>query len=194
MSTMISDVLKSAGLSEHESSIAAAIEEGLAQLDDALSIEPGQGLDTRERSLLEAAGLDFAPTTGTELEAIRLGAAEQFANLTASALTVSEAAEILDVDESRIRQRLGDHTLHGFKAGRAWQIPSWQFEHSAELPGLAEVMASSAEHHPAALCSFMTQPSEELLADGIPTAPRDWLLAGWPVDRVAKLAASLTRS
>jgi len=55
-------------------------------------------------------------------------------------ITTRQAADILDVDVSRVLQRLRQHTIYGLKAGRHWILPAFQFALDRELPGLAQVL------------------------------------------------------
>lgn len=194
MSTLVSDVLRDAGLGEREKVIAAAIEAGLARVDAALRVAPGAGLGLESRQVLAEAGLDFAEADPDELTRIRSTAAEEYAKLTAGSFTVAKTAELLGVDESRVRQRLGNRSLHGFKAGRAWQVPSWQFEQAVEIPSLSDVVHASSEDNSIALGLFMTRPNLDLDAGDGPMSPRDWLVSGRSAQRVVDLVSSLTTS
>ncbi len=80
----------------------------------------------------------------------------------------------------------------GWKDKGSWRLPAWQFAGTGVLPGLEAVLATVAQDQPAlVVAAFMTTAQEDLLVDGTPTTPRDWLLAGGDPRRVADLAAML---
>jgi hypothetical protein len=59
-----------------------------------------------------------------------------------SSLTRTEAAELLDVSEQAILDRLDAGDLIGLKKGREWRLPAWQFSPDSErgfVPGLAKL-------------------------------------------------------
>ena len=104
-------------------------------------------------------------------------------------LTCAEAAELLDVSEQAVLDRLESGALIGLKKGREWRLPTWQFNPDTErgfLPGLAElqrVFPGGA----VTLSSWVVAPSVDL--DG--ATPAGELAAG-RVDQVALVAKSLT--
>ncbi|WP_234420116.1 helix-turn-helix domain-containing protein [Rhodococcus ruber] len=60
----------------------------------------------------------------------------------AESLTRPEAAELLEVSEQAVLDRLKAGDLIGVKKGREWRLPSWQFDADTEqgfVPGLARV-------------------------------------------------------
>ena len=65
-----------------------------------------------------------------------------FSALVATAVSTREAAKLLDVDPSRIRQRLAGSrpSLYGLKWRGEWLLPRFQFAGRAEVPGLDEVV------------------------------------------------------
>ena len=109
-----------------------------------------------------------------------------------TALTVSDAARVLDVDTSRIRHRLAAGRLAGWKDRGSWRLPAWQFSESGVLPGLETVLAAMPDDQPPlVLAGFMTTPQPDLLVGDGPGTPRAWLLAGGDPQRVAAQAAML---
>lgn len=59
-----------------------------------------------------------------------------------ASLTRAEAAELLEVSEQAILDRLRAGDLIGLKKGREWRLPAWQFRPDTErgvLPGLAKL-------------------------------------------------------
>jgi hypothetical protein len=107
-------------------------------------------------------------------------------------LTTRQAAGILDVDISRVLQRLRQHTLYGLKAGRDWILPAFQFAVGRELPGLAQVLPrASTTIHPVALTQWFELPNNDLRLRGRCVSPIDWLRSGGRPTRVADLIADL---
>ncbi|AHI00114.1 hypothetical protein BC739_002492 [Kutzneria viridogrisea] len=109
-----------------------------------------------------------------------------------TALTVADAAAVLDVDTSRIRHRLAAGRLAGWKDRGSWRLPAWQFTENGVLPGLETVLAAMPEDQPPlVLAGFMTTPQPDLQVGDQPGTPRNWLLAGGDPRRVATQAAML---
>ncbi len=134
-------------------------------------------------------GLHITPDTTTRVLA---QSATAWADLLAASMSASEAARCLGVQESRVRQRLAEGTLYGFKDEGAWHVPALQFHRDALLPGLAEVARRIPRTlHPLAVVSWLTAPTPDLALNGRPASPRDWLLAGGDPAVAAALAAEL---
>lgn len=108
--------------------------------------------------------------------------AARYAALLASSLTTSEAAALLDVSEGRVRQRLGEGTLYGVKAGRENRLPAFQFGGGGEVPGIGRVVkAMRPGAHPVAAANFFSTPNPDLYLDEEEEhslSPRDRLLSG----------------
>jgi len=106
--------------------------------------------------------------------------AAKYVALLASALTTKEAAGVLGIGESRIRQRLREGTLYGVKAGRENRLPAFQFEGGREVPTIAEVLAPIERSvHPVALLNWFLLPNPDLYLEeeeARPVCPRHWLL------------------
>lgn len=133
-----------------------------------------------------------APTTD-DLAIMRLSSlAVQFDDrkaLAANSLSREQTAELLGVSPQAVTQNLEKGELAGFKTGRAWLIPSWQFDPDTQrgfLPGIADLTAA----FPAGVVSlsrWVVRDSVDL--DG--RTPRDALAAG-DLEAVLALASSLT--
>lgn len=107
-------------------------------------------------------------------------------------LTAKEAAAILQVNPSRIRQRLDEGTLWGFKHEGEWRLPDWQFSQGALVPGMPGVnLALGKDHDPLVVEGFLFSPSPDLVLDGIEVTPLQWLQATSDPEPVALAAASL---
>ncbi len=62
---------------------------------------------------------------------------------------MAEAARLLGVDPSRVRQRLGERTLYGVKTARGWRLPAFQFDLDQPdrlVPGIGALIEQ--EPHP----------------------------------------------
>ncbi|GAF48819.1 helix-turn-helix domain-containing protein [Rhodococcus wratislaviensis] len=102
-----------------------------------------------------------------------------------ASLTRPEAAELLDVSEQAVLDRLKAGDLVGLKKGREWRLPSWQFSADSELgfvPGLARVSAVFAGGV-VSLTEWALAPNSDL--DG--ATPAEVLAAGH-VDDVVRAA------
>lgn len=102
------------------------------------------------------------------------------------ALGVAQVARLLNVSESRIRQRAAARTLYAVKSGSTLRFPGFQFAGGAELPNWEQVAPHfPADAHPVAVERFMDAPHPDLDVDGDPVSPSDWLLSGGPASTVA---------
>ncbi|GAB7006855.1 hypothetical protein JCM18899A_43280 [Nocardioides sp. AN3] len=104
-------------------------------------------------------------------------------------LTRAEVAELLEVSEQAILDRLESGALVGLKKGREWRLPTWQFDPDAErgfVPGLAELRAVFPGGV-VTLSKWVTTPSVDL-DDATPAGE----LAAGHVDQVVLAAKSLT--
>jgi hypothetical protein len=131
-----------------------------------------------------------APLTQTALE---------FAGLLQASLSVEQAAGLLRVNASRIRQRLGgEHrSLYGIKQGKTWRVPKFQFVGRHLVPGMGQVLAAlPRDLHPVAIQRWFTTPHSDLRSDADAdeertVAPIDWLKAGHSPDTIVDLAREL---
>lgn len=104
----------------------------------------------------------------------------------ARSLTRSQVAELLDVSEQAVTDRLEARELVGLKSGREWRLPVWQFSADAErgyLPGLARLRAVFPGGS-VSLTEWATTPNTEL--EG--ATPAD-MLAAERVEEVVRAAA-----
>ncbi len=156
-------------------------------------------LDEHELAALSRGGLgqvvDF--TDQDTPDPLGQGAAE-YAALVATALPAAQAARVLGVDASRVRQRLGSEprTLYGIKHRRSWRLPRFQFDDSGAglVPGMELVLPHlDAALHPLSVVLWFTMPCPDLVPPDSedPLSPRDWLRLGYPPAAVAVLAADL---
>jgi hypothetical protein len=144
-----------------------------------------------EAAALRRAGLVRAPLSPDAPDSVA-GLAAAYAALMASSLSVSEAAQRLRVDPSRVRQRLTERTLFGFKERGTWRLPAFQFDAAGTVPGL-EVVVPRVDPglHPVAVERWFTLPCPDLEIDERAVSPRDWLRAGGSAEVVAEIAAEI---
>ena len=148
--------------------------------------DPAEYFTDSQRAALTDVGLDLAPRGPSERDPRARTVALQ-AVLRDTALTVAGAAERIGVDASRIRHRLADGRLAGWKDHGGWRLPVWQFTDDDVLPGPGRPCSPRCRRTSRRWSwpAFMTTPQQDLRTADEPTTPRDWLLAGgdpaaWP--------------
>jgi hypothetical protein len=155
---------------------------------------PAPSLTEQEEHLLRDADLDPRPLGANETPMLYRATAE-YATLVNDSYTVGQAADLLDVNTSRIRQRLlGEpRTLYGIKFGKGWRIPRFQFQGRRLVPGIETVLRHMpANLHPVAVHRWFTSPNPDLTSAGqTRMSPLDWLRVGNPPGVVADLATDL---
>lgn len=105
----------------------------------------------------------------------------------ATALSTKEVADRLQIDETRVRHRLAKDGLYSIKVDGRHRFPEWQFaeDTSTLLPGLKQVIQALPDDlDPASVEGLMTSEQDNLLLQGAPVTPREWLQAGGSVDDV----------
>ncbi|MGQ0628864.1 MAG: hypothetical protein ACT4PL_12290 [Phycisphaerales bacterium] len=150
-------------------------------------------LTDAEERLLREGGLDPGSLAPEETQPLHRATAE-YARILHDSYTAEQAADVLGVNASRIRQRLTvtPRTLYGIKVGKGWRIPRFQFHGQGLVPGIARVLDRLApDLHPVAVHRWLSTPNPDLLVDDAPTSPLDWLRIGNAPEAVAELAAGL---
>lgn len=153
-------------------------------------------LSVAEQDLLRKAGAHLEVRDLAAEDPVLLGQRD-FVNLLESSFSTAQAATLLNVNESRIRQRLtgSSRSLYGIKRGTEWRIPSFQFEGKRLLPGIGEVIAKLDKGLPAiSFYRWFTTPNVDLITNDSPEggySPRQWLACGFAPERIAKLAEQL---
>ncbi len=191
----VQQVLESHGVRASEEEVARAMEAALVASGFQLPYpDPRLLLDAEQTELLERGGfeldrLDFGlddPIARTAFE---------YAILRATALTTHQAAERLDVNDSRVRQRLANRTLYGIKVDEEWRLPTFQFSRDGLVPGIDRVLARlPASWSPVAVYRWFHMPNaalEDSAGQGRPLTPLQWLQTGNDPDAVAELASEL---
>lgn len=189
MSVALENVLAKAGLKVDANEFLTLVEDVARRLSPP-NPDPSHYFSPDQRAALEDVGLDLAPRAETEPD-FRARTVAAHAVLAESALSVNEAARALGVDDSRIRHRLKEGRLTGWK-DPGWRLPAWQFAGSGVLPGLEVVLRAVPEDQPAlVVAAFMSTPQEDLVINAQPATPRQWLLSGGEPEHVARLVAML---
>jgi hypothetical protein len=190
MSAALETVLARAGLKVTANEFLTLVEDAAKKLTSP-QVDPAAHFTDAERVALTDAGLDLTPLSDSEVDPRARTVAEQ-AVLRDTALSVNQAAERVGVDSSRIRHRISERRLIGWKDRGGWRLPAWQFSDTDVLPGLDTVLALMPIDQPAlVLANFMTTPQEDLEIGDRPASPREWLLAGGDPQRVAELAGTI---
>jgi PPOX class probable F420-dependent enzyme len=110
--------------------------------------DPSTTLTAAEQDALRRGGVNLEPVESSKADPLLRTAAE-YAALLASAYSVNQAAAILHVEPSRIRQRLAAHSLYGVKEHSNWRLPRFQFENGQLVPNINAVFARlRSELHP----------------------------------------------
>jgi hypothetical protein len=121
----------------------------------------------------------------------------QYMALLEDSLSAAEAAKLLRVDVSRVRQRLRERSLFGIEYEGSWRLPRFQFERRLVIPRLAQVLKSlPPDLFPLDIVDWFVLPDPDLQldSDAAPLSPREWLLTGRPIEAVVTLARELTRA
>jgi hypothetical protein len=121
----------------------------------------------------------------------------QYMALLEESLSTAEAAKLLKVDVTRVRQRLRERSLFGLEYEGTWRLPRFQFERRLVIPGLALALkALPPDLLPLDVVDWFLLPEPELQIEDAPApmSPREWLLSGRPIDIVVRLAGDLTRA
>lgn len=190
MTVALESVLAKAGLRVDAQEFLALVEDAARKLSPP-NLDPSHFFSPDQRAALTDVGLDLSEHREDEPDHRARTVAVQ-AVLAESALTVTDAARLLNVDPSRIRHKLAAGRLTGWKDQGGWRLPAWQFAGSNVLPGLEVVLAAVPQDQPPlVVAAFMATPQDDLVIHARPATPRQWLLAGGDPEPVAELAATL---
>jgi hypothetical protein len=156
------------------------------------TMEPLVEFSGTEARALGEGGLDLSAAASSEADVLSSTAARHAAML-ATAVATTEAAALLGVGESRIRQRFKDGTLYRVRDGSGNRLPLFQFAGNGEVPNIGKVLrALDPALHPVAVQNWFTNKNPDLLLeDGESLSPRDWLIAGGSPDALLPLVREL---
>src|SRR5260221_6251921 len=121
----------------------------------------------------------------------------QYMALLEESLSAAEAAKLLHVDVSRVRQRLRERSLFGIEHEGSWRLPRFQFERRLVIPGLAQTLkALPPDLFPLDVVDWFVLPDSDLQVDSdtAPLSPRKSLLSVRPVEAIVTLARYLMRA
>ena len=158
---------------------------------------PEHDLTAAEAAALRAVGAFKDDTPGRTDNDPLIRSQAQYMALLEESLSATQVAKLLDVDVSRIRQRLRERSLFGLEQEGAWRLPRFQFERRRVIPGLAQVLKALPEDlFPLDVVNWFVLPDSDLQLEGdtAPLSPREWLLSGRPVGPVVAVARDLTRT
>jgi hypothetical protein len=162
-------------------------------LSEPASDDAAGALTAPEAAALARGGV--SPMSEDETRTVVARAAAAHERVRATALSVDEAARRLDVNMSRIRQRLAERSLYGLKDAGAWLLPAFQFGEAGLVPGIDVVLRRLPEDiGPQAVDRWFATPNPDLHTrdeEERPLTPLQWLLAGNPPGPAAELAAAL---
>ena len=99
----------------------------------------------------------------------------QYMALLEESLSAADAAKLLRVDVSRIRQRLRERSLFGIEYAGSWRLPRFQFERRLVIPGLAQVLKElPSDLFPLDVVDWflLPEPGLRLEDDTAPRSPR----------------------
>jgi len=178
--------------SDQSAKVKAAVTELLrdapaAEVDRVLTATRGQPEQNLDATLWGA-----EPNREQAAAGVLANLRKQFAGrqvLEGNSVSRAEAAELLGTSDQAVTDALEARRLLGFKRGRRWLIPAWQFDPEAErgvVPGLGE-LAAAFPGGLVALSGWVTRTSPDL--DG--RTPREALAKG-DEEAVMRLAGTVT--
>jgi excisionase family DNA binding protein len=165
----------------------------LAGLPVGRAEDPERGFTPAELSVLREGGLAFDASGYGDLVS---RTASKYAAISASALTVREAAALLAVSEGRVRQKISEGRIYAVRGRNGERrLPRFQFSQGGTIEGMQETMREVPPGvHPVSLQNFFLSPNPDLYLDAeeeTPVSPRDWLLSGGDPRAVTPLAREL---
>lgn len=167
----------------------------LTATEPVVQAEPERELAEAENRLLDEGGFPVSRPESQSSPGVEVSAlAGSYARMCAQALTTKEVAELLQVQPSRIRQRLGERSLFGIEKEDHWVLPRFQFENGQAVPGIGKVLRILDKAlHPVTVERFFATPQPELYAEevGRDLTPGEWLRAGYDPAPVVQLARDL---
>jgi hypothetical protein len=192
MALMLAKTLKRFGIEAESEEIEQWVSEATEELlREWRPLNPETDLTKAERDELRSGGLTLEKRDYRGEDPV-LESATRYAALVSASLSVSQVAELLEVDGSRIRQRLLARSIYGIRLPSGWRVPAFQFEANRLLPGLDIVMPRLPKDlHPLEVLGWFTTPNPDLVVNDASVSPRDWLRLGRDPKAVAELAGDL---
>lgn len=157
-------------------------------------LEPAATLSKGELDALDEVGLSTQPWREARATDPLAQSIVNYMALIETSFTTGEVSRMLNVDVTRVRQRLRERSLFGFEHDGEWRLPRFQFERNKALPGLASILqALPLDLNPLDVAEwFMAQNLDlEIEKSDTPLSPRAWLLSGREREPVMELAQHL---
>lgn len=152
--------------------------------------DPSALTDAEVRELREI-GLAPEANTARLREATRSATAKMAAIL-ADSLSVQDAANRMELHQSRLRQMLLDRSLFGVKVDGEWRVPAFQLSGKRQVRNLGPVLRATPPNlHPVELLNWLVRPNRALRLEDQPVSPLAWLESGGDQDPVAAIASEL---
>jgi hypothetical protein len=171
---------------------------GTARSADGSALPKSTGTSTGELSSAQLAVLRSVGSTDPDpatyvpgaLEAATLRSEE---DLLTAALTTTEAAALLGVDEGEVLAAVADRELYAVPSPTGPQLLRAQLTADGRLPpGMHRVLGALPQDvSPLVVNHFLTHPHVDLVLNGERIDPRAWLTAGQNPDVVVALARGL---
>lgn len=158
------------------------------------ALEPAATLSKAELIALDKVGLSTKPWRFARATDPLTQSIVNYMALIETSFTTAEVARMLNVDVTRVRQRLRERSLFGFDHEGEWRLPRLQFQRNKTLPGLAAVLkALPLDLNPLDVAEwFMASNLDlEIEKSDTPLSPRVWLLSGRELETVVELARHL---
>lgn len=163
-----------------EADLAAALEEQV-RAKDTVSLPAAELEFWKQHS-----GVNTAPDKVAQASA---SSAASKMLLDATSHTAVEVGIMLELASSTVRHYKAERKLYAYTANGKLLFPDWQFDRGRALPHLDKVLAVMAEDlHPQTVAGFFRSPKPELVLDGSPVGPIEWLVSGGSEEPVVQLA------
>ena len=148
-------------------------------------------VSTQTQDALDEVGLTLEPYEGRRDPVVATAA--RFSELVAQSLSTAQAADLLGVQTSRVRQRLNAEapTLYGFKHGREWRLPRFQFRNDGLVHNFDKLAGDiPRDWTPLEVKTWCTTPNPDLAIGEETTTrltPLQWLESGGEPDVLSRI-------
>ncbi len=174
---------------EDAAAFAATLLESIAEVAE--RHEAPAALSREEQALWEGLGASFSDAQSVATRHAKKAAA--FADLLGRSVKGDAAvAKLLEVDRSRVSQRVSERSLFAVPGPDDRYFPRWQFEGKKVVRGLRAILSAlEPDLHPLTVDQWCTTPNLELVVDDDPMSPVMWLATGGEINTVVELAADV---
>ena len=170
----------------------AALRRAIENMHRTLYAPSRDELTSSELALLERAGVEVEESP--EHSDPMMAYVTEFGAILATSLSPAQAGERLGgVTAVRVRQMIGERSLHALRLEGRWRIPVFQFGDEGLVPHIGVVNATLPPTlDPVSVLRWYTRPDPELEAPGGEVlSPLDWLRAGMDPAPLVTLARDL---